>query len=151
MYAFGLVETNLFDECEKHALLGLERNPRDGWATHALAHFYEMTDGYEQGISFLDKTVENWEVIKLLKALTYWRQNYGQWTMVCMILPSMIGYRVVTTLPVIRIGTGQCTTLKEMRQRKHWRFLRIKYARRPLELGPCWITLMHPRSCTGFS
>jgi hypothetical protein len=63
MYAFGLVETNLFEEAEKNALLGLERNKDDGWATHALAHVYEMTGQFDRGISFLDRTSADWTVV----------------------------------------------------------------------------------------
>jgi hypothetical protein len=66
MYAFGLVETNLFEEAEKNALLGLERNKDDGWATHALAHVYEMTGQFDRGISFLDKTSADWTVLRFL-------------------------------------------------------------------------------------
>jgi len=62
MYAFGLVETNRFDEAEQNALLGLDLNRNDGWATHALTHVYEMTGQFDKGLAFLDNTVKDWEV-----------------------------------------------------------------------------------------
>jgi tetratricopeptide (TPR) repeat protein len=72
MYAFGLVETNYYDEAEKNALQGLELNQYDGWATHALAHVFEMTGQAKRGISFLDNTVADWEVSEYLACHNYW-------------------------------------------------------------------------------
>lgn len=65
MYAFGLEETNRYDEAEQTALHGLDLNKNDGWATHALAHVYEMTGQFDKGLKFLDQTVEDWEVRRI--------------------------------------------------------------------------------------
>jgi len=72
MYAFGLVETNRFDEAEETAKLGLSLNPKDGWATHALTHVYEMTGQFDKGMELLGKTVEDWETCNYLSTHTYW-------------------------------------------------------------------------------
>ena len=73
MLAYGLEENNQFDDAEKAAievvlepiedaacsagviivetlLQALAINGDDGWATHALAHTYEMTGEFDKGI-----------------------------------------------------------------------------------------------------
>lgn len=62
MYAFGLEETNLYMEAEKYALKGLELNKNDAWATHALAHVFEMTGQQNKGIETMLKTEADWSV-----------------------------------------------------------------------------------------
>ena len=41
---------------------GLELIPKDTWATHALAHVMEMEGRQDEGIEFMNQTVENWKV-----------------------------------------------------------------------------------------
>ncbi|XP_014678114.1 PREDICTED: tetratricopeptide repeat protein 38-like isoform X1 [Priapulus caudatus] len=60
MYAFGLCETDHCADAEKTAKKGLELIPKDGWATHALAHVYEIQGRSQEGISFLSRTLDNW-------------------------------------------------------------------------------------------
>ncbi|XP_077862856.1 tetratricopeptide repeat protein 38-like [Saccoglossus kowalevskii] len=59
LYAFGLEETNFFDEAEKESLQSLELNSRDGWATHTIAHVMEMQCRYDEGIRYLNDTAHN--------------------------------------------------------------------------------------------
>lgn len=40
----------------------LEINRHDAWATHALAHVYEMTGQHEKGIQFMTSTESDWKV-----------------------------------------------------------------------------------------
>src|SRR5205823_1064228 len=56
MYAFGLNETNMIERAEKEARYGLELNPHDGWATHALAHTFEYAGESSQAVEFLKQT-----------------------------------------------------------------------------------------------
>ncbi|KAJ6647271.1 Tetratricopeptide repeat protein 38 [Pseudolycoriella hygida] len=72
MYAFGLVETNFYSKAENEALKGLEYEPRDGWATHALAHVFEMEGRADEGISYMSKTLSNWKTCNLLATHNYW-------------------------------------------------------------------------------
>lgn len=72
MYAFGFVETGFYKEAEKHALKGLELNPRDCWSTHAQAHVLEMEGRQDDGISFLSKTLNDWTMGAMLACHNYW-------------------------------------------------------------------------------
>jgi len=59
-YAFGLEETNELGRGEETARAALAANPRDAWATHALAHVLETACRREEGIAFLGETRANW-------------------------------------------------------------------------------------------
>ncbi|XP_076371129.1 tetratricopeptide repeat protein 38-like isoform X2 [Tachypleus tridentatus] len=72
MYAFGLEETNFYSKAEEISQKGLELNPRDAWATHALAHVFEMEGRANEGIAFLSSTVKNWEPSNLLACHNFW-------------------------------------------------------------------------------
>jgi len=72
MHAFGLVETKAYYEAEKEAKEGLSINPKDAWATHALAHVYEMTGRHKEGIKFLSTTLKDWETCGMLACHNYW-------------------------------------------------------------------------------
>ncbi|XP_014675488.1 PREDICTED: tetratricopeptide repeat protein 38-like [Priapulus caudatus] len=72
MYAFGLCETNDYSQAEMYARKGLELIPKDGWATHALAHVYEMQGRSQEGISFLSRTLDNWTACSYLSCHNFW-------------------------------------------------------------------------------
>ncbi|XP_013774290.1 tetratricopeptide repeat protein 38-like isoform X2 [Limulus polyphemus] len=71
-YAFGLEETNFYYKAENLSRKGLELNPKDAWATHALAHVLEMEGRTNEGIAFMSSTVKNWEVNNLLVCHNFW-------------------------------------------------------------------------------
>ncbi|XP_070533329.1 tetratricopeptide repeat protein 38-like isoform X1 [Ptychodera flava] len=52
LYAFGLEESNFYDEAEKLAKEVLEVSPKDGQATHTIAHVMEMMNRCEEGVTF---------------------------------------------------------------------------------------------------
>jgi hypothetical protein len=72
IYAFGLGETNMIERAEKEARFGLELNPYDAWATHALAHSLEYAGETSQGIDFLKKTNQDWEKCDIIKPHIDW-------------------------------------------------------------------------------
>ncbi|CAF4646694.1 unnamed protein product [Rotaria sp. Silwood1] len=72
MYAFGLGETNMIERAEKEARYGLELNPYDGWATHAIAHAVEYAGDTSKGIDFLKKTNQDWEKCDVIKPHIDW-------------------------------------------------------------------------------
>lgn len=72
MYAFGLGETNMIERAEKEARFGLELNPWDGWATHALAHSLEYAGQTTEGIDFLKRTNSDWQHSDLIKPHIDW-------------------------------------------------------------------------------
>ncbi|RBP17317.1 hypothetical protein DFR50_103204 [Roseiarcus fermentans] len=59
-YAFGLEETGDLGRAEAAAREALARNPKDAWATHALAHVFETACRTEEGIAFLEATHDAW-------------------------------------------------------------------------------------------
>ena len=62
MTAFGEMETGLYDKAEANARRAIEINPLDAWASHALAHVFDHTGRYNEGIKFLSSTVQDWSV-----------------------------------------------------------------------------------------
>lgn len=72
MYAFGLVETNFHAKAEVEAHKGLQRNCKDGWATHALAHVFEMDNRPDEGIKFMEETEKDWETSNHLACHNHW-------------------------------------------------------------------------------
>jgi hypothetical protein len=60
LYAFGLEETGDLKRAEHFGREALARNPRDAWATHALAHVMESANRHEEGVGFLKSTRANW-------------------------------------------------------------------------------------------
>jgi tetratricopeptide (TPR) repeat protein len=60
MFAFGLEETGDYAQAEIFARAALHHNPSDTWATHALAHVFEMEGRPREGVNFLTETVANW-------------------------------------------------------------------------------------------
>ncbi|OQR77839.1 tetratricopeptide repeat protein 38-like [Tropilaelaps mercedesae] len=72
MYAFGLCETGSYVKASKVALRGLELNRNDAWATHANAHVFEMTSQPSQGISFMSRTIADWQPCGLLSCHNFW-------------------------------------------------------------------------------
>lgn len=62
MYAFGLEECGNYNLALKHAEIALNLNKYDYWATHAIAHCYEMRNDFTNGIKYLESTVNDWSV-----------------------------------------------------------------------------------------
>ena len=60
LYAFGLEETGDLKRAEDFGREALTRNPRDAWATHALAHVMETANRPEEGVAFLKSTRRDW-------------------------------------------------------------------------------------------
>src|SRR5277367_3907342 len=60
LYAFGLEETGDLKRAEDFGREALARNPRDAWATHALAHVMETANRHEEGVAFLKSTRPDW-------------------------------------------------------------------------------------------
>ena len=60
LYAFGLEETGDLKRAENFGREALARNPRDAWATHALAHVMESANRHEEGVAFLKSTRADW-------------------------------------------------------------------------------------------
>jgi tetratricopeptide (TPR) repeat protein len=71
-YAFGLEETGELGRAEETALEALALNPKDAWATHALAHVFETTCRAEEGITFLKSTRAFWSPAHFMAGHNGW-------------------------------------------------------------------------------
>ncbi|HXE26588.1 MAG TPA: tetratricopeptide repeat protein [Roseiarcus sp.] len=60
LYAFGLEETGDLERAEAFGREALALEPRDAWATHALAHVMETANRREEGLAFLKATRADW-------------------------------------------------------------------------------------------
>jgi tetratricopeptide (TPR) repeat protein len=60
LHAFGLEENADYCLAEVAARAALRHDPRDVWATHALAHVFEMQGSQRDGIAFLGDSVDDW-------------------------------------------------------------------------------------------
>uniref|UniRef100_A0A915EWJ8 Tetratricopeptide repeat protein 38 n=1 Tax=Ditylenchus dipsaci TaxID=166011 RepID=A0A915EWJ8_9BILA len=72
MYAFGLEECGDYLNAMKHGHAALEINRQDCWATHAVAHCYEMKGEHDQGIEFMESSNEDWSPCWMLACHNYW-------------------------------------------------------------------------------
>lgn len=74
LFAFGLEEAGCYAQAEQQALLGLSKNSRDGWTTHALAHVYEMCGRSREGIDFMSSTQHDWIHSNWLVTHNFWHR-----------------------------------------------------------------------------
>ena len=72
MYAFGLEESGNYQLAEHHGLAALDRNHDDVWATHAVAHVYEMQGRVDEGIRFLQSRQADWGEGNLFTVHNWW-------------------------------------------------------------------------------
>jgi tetratricopeptide (TPR) repeat protein len=71
-YAFGLEETGELGLAEDAGREALARNPRDAWATHAVAHVMETAGRREEGIAFLRRTRPDWSPAHFMAGHNGW-------------------------------------------------------------------------------
>lgn len=71
-HSFGLSEKNLHTQAERHARMGLALEPRSGWSTHALAHVFEMTSRYDDGIRYMSQFESMWNFSNQISGHNYW-------------------------------------------------------------------------------
>ena len=59
-HAFALEESGELEAALRVGREAVEREPRDAWGLHAVAHVYEMTGGTLNGIAWLERTRAGW-------------------------------------------------------------------------------------------
>jgi len=72
LYAFGLEETGDLNRAENLGREALKLNPRDAWATHALAHVMETANRHDEGVAFLRSTQADWAHAHFLAGHNGW-------------------------------------------------------------------------------
>lgn len=72
MHAFGLEETNLYEQAEERGRFALELNPRDPWAVHAVAHVMEMQGRQDEGIDWLSGRASDWSQDNMMAVHNWW-------------------------------------------------------------------------------
>ncbi|MDR2984899.1 MAG: tetratricopeptide repeat protein [Nocardiopsaceae bacterium] len=60
MYAFGLEESNLYQQSEEVGQAAVESNPDDVWGIHAVVHTYEMAGRIPDGVTFMRSREADW-------------------------------------------------------------------------------------------
>jgi tetratricopeptide (TPR) repeat protein len=71
-YAFGLEEAGELQRAEGVGRAALAENPRDAWATHALAHVMETANRQDEGIAFLKETRSDWSPAHFMAGHNGW-------------------------------------------------------------------------------
>jgi hypothetical protein len=72
MHAFGLEETGDYRRAEAQGRMGVELEPRDGWAQHAVAHVMEMQGRQRDGIAWMMGNADAWAPESFFAVHNWW-------------------------------------------------------------------------------
>ena len=72
MHAFGLEETGDYARAEAPGRRGVELEPRDGWAQHAVAHVLEMQNRQADGIAWMRANPTAWARDSFFAVHNWW-------------------------------------------------------------------------------
>jgi len=72
MHAFGLEESNRYEDAEARGREAVALNPRDPWAIHAVAHVMEMQGRLDDGAAWLHTRVSDWSEDNMLAVHNWW-------------------------------------------------------------------------------
>ena len=72
MHAFGLEETGNYAFAEAQGRKGVELEPRDGWAQHAVAHVMEMQNRQKDGIAWMRANPQAWATDSFFQVHNWW-------------------------------------------------------------------------------
>jgi len=71
-YAFGLEECGEYAAAERFGRESVEREPRDGWGWHAVAHVMEMQNRPADGIAWLGAGTDTWTRESFFAVHNWW-------------------------------------------------------------------------------
>lgn len=72
LYAFGLEECGQYGKAEMAGREAVEREPRDAWAHHAVAHVMEMQGRREEGIAWMTSREAHWAPGNFMAVHNWW-------------------------------------------------------------------------------
>ncbi len=72
MHAFGLEECGDYARAEAQGRAGVELEPRDGWAQHAVAHVMEMQGRERDGIAWMRADPAAWSTDSFFRVHNWW-------------------------------------------------------------------------------
>jgi hypothetical protein len=78
MYAFGLEESGQYAEAEAAGRDAIQREPRDPWGIHAVAHVLEATERPEEGVDWIEATAPHWMSANNFRYHVAWHQALFQ-------------------------------------------------------------------------
>jgi tetratricopeptide (TPR) repeat protein len=74
MLAFGLEEAGDYERAEATGRHAVERDPRDVWGIHAVAHSLEMRARVREGLSYFAARVDDWGAGNALAVHNWWHR-----------------------------------------------------------------------------
>ncbi|MBK8738336.1 MAG: tetratricopeptide repeat protein [Betaproteobacteria bacterium] len=72
MHAFGLEEAGDYARAESQGRRGVELEPRNGWAQHAVAHVLEMQSRQRDGIAWMRANPDAWSKDSFFQVHLWW-------------------------------------------------------------------------------
>jgi hypothetical protein len=72
MHAFGLEEMGHYAKAESSGREAVEREPRDSWAQHAVAHVMEMQGRQRDGIAWMQGNADGWARDNFFAVHNWW-------------------------------------------------------------------------------
>jgi tetratricopeptide (TPR) repeat protein len=74
MHAFGLEESAQYDQALQFGQAAVEQNQADIWATHAVAHVYQMLGDYRTGLDWLRQSEPHWRDTNNFRYHVIWHE-----------------------------------------------------------------------------
>jgi len=74
MYGFALEEAGDYVQGERFGRMAVERNPKDAWSVHAVAHVMEMQGRHAEGIAWVTRHEPDWSSVNNFRFHLHWHR-----------------------------------------------------------------------------